>query len=383
MAIMPRPALLLAVGLALAPGAARAEVAEHPFAPYHQQQLVGLDDFTLDTDWFPPDAALQLRLIVHAGNSVTIEMPGTAGYDWDAEAVGFTGTPGAGSFGVDIGVTLDAKVRFDVLGLQWESDIIGPYDYAVISMAEFTPYLLPGNPERPVAIDDTTDPVTFVSVPIVPDIVVAAGNLDIDAYVSVQASLAGEAIEVSTPTPGPPITVTVEGQPEPLDPGPGPEDLSTDGTLVCALTTTPTVVLKPTLVMEILGQEFEVADIEIPVTLPPFDDLVRFDPLPLVFPRPPAPADPTTGGAEATSAADGGDSAGDGASDGASDGPSGSGEDDGEAPTGSGGAASGEASGEGSGTAGVGDDEGCGCRSDGGAPLLAVGLLGLRRRRRG
>ena len=256
---MSRFALSFAFALSasLVPAWAHAEVADADFTPIHTQQLVGLDDFTFDTDWFPMDQPVQLRLIVHGGNSVEIAMPGDGRYDWDAETIAFAGDPDAGSFGVNVGLTLDAKVRFDVFGLQWESDIIGPYDYAVISGADFTPYLLPGNPDRPVVIDDETDPVTLVSVPVTPDIVVASGHLDIDVYVIVEAELAGQSIEASTIEPAPQlVVVTAEGESVALDAGPGPtpDPLVVGGTLVCSLTTAPTVVFKPTLVMEILGK---------------------------------------------------------------------------------------------------------------------------------
>lgn len=355
--------------LALVPASAHAEVTDADFTPIHSQQLVGLEDFTFDTDWFPMDQPLQLRLIVHGGNSVAIEMPGDGNYDWGAGTIHFSGDSGAGHFAVDVGFTLDARVRFDVLGIQWESDIIGPYDYAVISGTNFTPYLLPGNPDRPVIIDDETDPVTLVSVPITPDVVVAAGNLDIDVYVIVEASLAGQSIEASTIEPSPQlVVVTAEGEAVPLAAGPGPEPdpLIVGGTLVCALNTAPTVVLKPTLVMEILGQDFEIADIEIPIALPPFDDAIRFDTITMNFPRPPA----TPGEGDGT-----GDSHGNSSSD--SDTPT-TGED-----------IAGEASAtDDSGitsidTAGTADEGGCECdlRARTPAPLLALLLLGLRRRR--
>ncbi len=374
-------ALALCPLLALVPAFAHAEVADADFTPIHTQQLVGLEDFTFDTDWFPMDQPLQLRLIVHGGNSVDIVMPGDGSYDWGAGAIHFTGDAGAGHFGVDVGFTLDAKVRFDVLGIQWESDIIGPYDYAVITGDNFTPYLLPGNPDRPVVIDDETDPVTLVSVPITPDVVVAAGNLDIDVYVIVEATLAGQSIEASTIEPSPQlVVVTAEGESVPLGAGPGPtpDPLVVGGTLVCALTTAPTVVLKPTLVMEILGQKFEIANIEIPIALPPFDDAIRFDTITMNFPRPPATPDDGEGT---------GDSHGYSSSD--SDTPT-SGDD----PTGEASATddSGDSSestissGGGSGnidTAGTSDDGGCECdlRARPPAPLLALLLLGLRRRR--
>ncbi|MBL9107601.1 MAG: hypothetical protein JNL82_42330 [Myxococcales bacterium] len=374
------PRVLLAALLALAPASASAELADHEFTPVHLQQLVGLDDFTFDTDWFPMDAALQLRLVAHAGNSVQIVMPGAATYDWDATQIYYTGTPDAGTFNIDVGLTLDAKIRFDVLGQQWESDIIGPYDYAVITGAVYTPYLLFNNAERPVVIDDQTDPVTFVEVPVTPDIIVASGHLDIDAFLIIHAELACVQIETATSVPSAQLVViTEEGQMKPLDAGPGPfpDPLLAEGTLVCTLQTEPTVVLKPTLVMTILGQDFEIADIEIPISIPPFDDTIRFDPRPLSFPRPPAPA-----GSDSSS--------GDGSSD--SDGDSNTGGDSEAVPTSSAGDDSGEASGTGepatdgepssSDGAGVDDDGGCGCRSTRTSPLAALLLLLARRRRR-
>ena len=372
--------LALALPVLIAAGSARGEQAVAPFAPVHEQMLVGLEDFTLDTDWFPMNAPLQLRLIAHGGNSVQIDMPGVGRYDWDSESIDFLGDPDAGRLGLDIGLTLDAKIRFDVLGLQWESDILGPYDYAVIAEDGFTPYLLPGNPERPVNIDDETDPVTFVSVPVTPDIIVAAGNLDIDAYVIVAATLVGDAIEATTTEPMAQLaTVTAEGESVSLlaGPGPLPDPLAVDGTLVCGLTTDITIVLKPTLVMEILGQKFEVADIEIPVDLPPFADAIRFAPITMSFPRPPPPPpDPTTGD---------GDSHGNSSSDSDSDSDS-----DSELPTTgevndtepeSGTGISDSAPGE---AGGAGESEGCECDATPGhrgPPLLALLLIGLATRR--
>jgi hypothetical protein len=368
---------LLSLIILAAPALARAEVGVDDFSPVYERQLVGLDDFSYDSDWFPMDAAVQLRLIVHAGNSVVIAMPGEGRYDWSDESIRFFGDPDAGTLKFDIGLQIDAKVRFDVLGLQWESDIIGPYDYAVIAEDFYTPYLLQGNPDRPVVIDDQTDPVTVVSVPVTPDIVVAAGNLDIDVYAILQGSLEGQAIELGVAAPQPLFTsITEEGAPAslPAGPGPSPDPFVVDGVLVCDLATTPTLVLKPTLVMEILGQEYEIADIEIPVELPPFDETIRFDSIALSFPRPPAPAPDPTGEAS--------DSDSHGMSGGETDPTGGADPTEGADPTDSTGASdpSGGATGFGPGP----DDDGCSCRSDrapGSLALLVLLALGRRRGR--
>lgn len=363
---------------ALVAAPARAEVGVAPFAPAHEQKLVGLDDFTFDSDWFPMNAPLQLRLIAHGGNSVQIDMPGVGNYDWDAQAIAFVGDAEAGRLGVDVGFTLDALIRFDVLGVKWESDIIGPYDYAVIAEDLFTPYLLINNPDRPVVINDQTDPVTLVSVPVTPDIIVASGNLDIDIYVIVEASLEGHVIEANTSEPELQMaTVVFEGEAVslPAGPGPLPDPLQVDGTLVCGLATAPTVVLKPTLVMEILGQKFEVADIEVPIDIPPFDDVVRFAPVAMSFPRPPPAPDADSEG----------DSHGYSSSESDGDAPTGS---DGDEPT----AGDGDTTDDGDDSESGGeaggalppDDEGCECATGGRgpAPLLLLALLGLLRRRR-
>ena len=373
------PAALLALLALLAPGVAAAEVGVADFAPTHTQQLVGLDDFTFDTDWFPMDQPVQLRLIVHGGNSVQIDMPGAGLYDWGLGALHFEGETDAGRFGVDVGFTLDARVRFDVFGLQWESDIIGPYDYAVISEDSFTPYLLPGNPERPLLIADQTDPVTLVSVPITPDIVVAAGNLDIDVFIIVEASLAGQAIEASAADPQQQVLVTGEGEAVPFlaGPGPLPDPLIVDGILVCDLATAPTVVLRPTLVMKILGKKFEIANIEIPIALPPFDDTIRLDAVTMSFERPAPPPDPeTTGTSE-------GDSHGNSSSDTDTPTTSDTSTSDTRDDSSSSDAASDTASDADGDTAGAATPDGCACdletRSP--APLLALLLLALPRRR--
>ncbi len=289
--------LVVAASAALTPSLALAEVASADFSPSHLQQLVGQDDFTYDSDWFPMDGPVQLRLIVHAGNSVAIDMPGEGLYDWQESALTFEGQSEAGNFGIDVGLTLDAKVRFDVAGLSWESDIIGPYDYAVISETAFTPYLLQGNPDRPATIEDETDPVTLVEVPVTPDILVASGHLDIDIYLIIDGELRGDAIEVATLDPAAQWqAITEEGAPAMLDAGPGPlpDPFVVDGALFCTLMTAPTIVLRPTLVMEILGKEYTIADIDLPVVIPPFDDTIQFETVSMSFPRPPPPPEPET-----------------------------------------------------------------------------------------
>jgi len=378
------PVLALTAAAALAPQTAAAEVESADFSPAHLQQLVGLDDFTYDSDWFPADSPVQLRLIVHAGNSVMIDMPGDGLYDWETAELTFEGEPDAGRFGVDVGFTLESLVRFDVAGLTWESDIIGPYDYAVISEADFTPYLLEGNPDRPATINDMTDPVTLVEVPLTPDILVASGHLDIDIYLIIDGELRGDAIEVATLDPKAQWEAIVEeGAAALLDPGPGPlpDPFLVDGVLFAELRTEPTIVLKPTLVMTILGKDYEIADIDIPVAIPPFDDTIQFSTINMSFPRPPPPPEPeTTGASDSSSDSNSGSDSGSGADSSTESGSSGGSGGDGTATAS-------DTDTDSGGFDGVGE-EGCACsagdRGDRQDPPLWFGLVVLvaaRRRR--
>lgn len=338
------------------------------FEPRLQRDLVGFQDVDFDSDWFPMGSPVQLRFYAHAADSIEIEMLGDGLYDWSAETIAFEGDPMGGRFLLDVGLQLEASVRFDVAGIQWESDILGPWDYAITSEAYYTPYLLPGNPERPVVIDDHTDGVNVASVPIVPDIIIASGNLDVSVAADVTASLAGLRIEATTPDDA--AIVDAEGVPSPLTPTPGADPLMVDGVLVASMQTAPVLIVRPHLVMSILGQDFEIFGIDIPIALPETDEELVFDPEPMLFdaPEPPPAADT------------GVDESGEGGAEGAtSDASAGS---TSEATAGT------ETDTDTSGAAGFGEElEGCGCR--GGAPhrghmlLLGLAVLGLRRRRHG
>ena len=360
----------LALGV-LAHGGLESQVATDRFEPAMHQDLVGLQDVTIDTGWFPAGSAVQLRLFVHAADSIVIEMPGDADYDWMQQAIDFIGDPDGGLFAIDIGAQVEACVRFDVAGLTWESEILGPFDYAITSEATFSPYLLPGDPERPVQIEDATDGVTVASVPIVPDIVVASGGLDIDVAAEISASLQSARIELLTAS-GSEGVVDMEAVPAALSADPGPDPLAADGTLVVDLKTAPTIIVRPHLVMSIAGQDFEIFGIDVPVALPPIDDTIALEPQPLEFQRPPAPPDQGTGSGEG----DGGDGSG----------------DDGWADT-SGGAADdaiadgSESDGDGTSGSQIAElESGCGCRSSrapASAAWLPFGLVALARRRPG
>lgn len=357
-------AAVLASQLLLAHGGMAGATASDDFDPRLMRDLVGLDDVDFDSGWVPNGSPVQLRFYAHAADSVLIEMLGEGVYDWNAEAIAFHGDEGGGHFMLDVGMELQASVRFDVAGLQWESDILGPWDYALISETYFTPYLLPGHPEAPAEIQDQTDGVPLVSVPVVPDIVVASGNLDIDVAADITAQLSGVRIEVEHSTAASLVDAHMVPSPLPLEPGADPMEV--EGVMVARLQTAPVLIVRPHLVMSILGTDYEIFGIDIPVALPETDDELDFDPETMLFdapePAPPQPGEDESGG--------GGDSGVDGMDTGGSDGTGGSTGGDTEGAPG-----------------GVDGADGCGCRStaqgrSSGAAWGLLLLLGLVRRRR-
>ena len=136
-------ALVAAFGL---PGAAGADETDR-FEPATEVNLLGLGGASLATGWVPAQGPIQVSFELHVGDTVRAEMLGDARYDWDAQTLSFAGDEGGGLFAVDIGVLLDARVRFDLLGMQYES--------------ELTPFAFP----VPVLVDDEApldfDPVAL------------------------------------------------------------------------------------------------------------------------------------------------------------------------------------------------------------------------------
>ncbi|WP_106390347.1 MYXO-CTERM sorting domain-containing protein [Enhygromyxa salina] len=337
------------------------------FSPTYEEQLLGFEDAAVDTGWVPANSPVQLRLFADAANSVMIDLPGIAYYDWQTEELRFEGDPMAGFFEYDVGLDLVASVKVDVSLAQWESDLLGPYDWGIQAVEMFTPYLLEGNPDRPVTITDKSGALDLVSIPLVPDIVILSGNLDIALFVDIEASLECNRIEVLG-TDGEISSFTIEGESQWIDPGEGPEDLVLPATAFCQLRTMPTLIIYPHLAVSVLFDDYDVGGIEIPVDLPVVDEEIAFETIDLSFPYWEEP-EPEPGDGDGDPAGDEGGDTGD--DDGGLD------ETGGE--TGTGGDDLGQL-----------EDGGCNCATEtapgrglGWSALGLLALVGLRRRRAG
>lgn len=368
--------------IVLAPGIARAQPESYDdFEPFREHQLLGFFGLDVDTGWQPPNSDIQVSFLLHAEDDVTASLPGEAIYDWQPEEVVFVGDEDEGLFALDVGVILDARVKFDLLGNQFESELIGPYEIGVFDSVTFTPYLLPGNPDRPAHIIAVTDPVEVFEQPLV-DAVIASGSFVVDAAFDIDVSLQCDAIDV-LPQHAPLASVQTELVAEAIAAPVPAEDITADATLRCRTVSTLIVLLYPGVQVQIGLEEFELTPFELAVPLvvdreDPFD----FDPLPLLF-EAPIDAGGTTGGETGGGSTGAGES---GSAEGSGDGGSGPASGSGSSGhTGSGtdtdtdtGGPLGEAI----------SDDGCGCRQHmraGSHPMLWLWLpvlLGLRRRSR-
>ena len=379
-----RRAWILACPLLLAPQLASAETLEvERFEPVRELELLGLMGIDLDSGWQPPGSNIQVRFETHADDDILIEMPGDAVFDWDTGEVHFVGDEDGGVFDVDIGVALDARFRFDLLGQDFESSFIGPYDLGIFREASFTPYLLPGNDDRPLLVDDETTPIEVFNYAIV-DALIASGNFFVDASFDIDMELTCERIDVTDPDGLEMGSIVAEFEAAGVA-DEAAELVDLRASLHCTLLSDIELILYPGVELQIGFEEFQLVPFELRVPL--LDDRtdpIDFAPLPIVFDMPPEEMPEETTGGESSGGEDGGDSSGvetSGGDDSASD--SGSGSETGDSDTG---LDSGETSsgGDTDGGGAVDGADGCGCTSGGGNGAWALfGLLafGLRRRR--
>lgn len=265
---------------------ALAQVESDTYFTERSHEVLGLQDFDWDSGWVPGGSPIQVRFTAHAGNTVYVAMDGDGSYDWDTQTIDFEGALEGGVFDLDFGLDLQSQVQFDILGLQWVSDLFPPVTYGVFEDILFDPYLLPGQPQRPAILETSTPQQTLLDVPLGIDLVVASGNFQLDVAADVYAELEGNSILVESPE----ASAIVDAWDLAFALGADPTSpLDVWATLEAYLYWDITVHLYPTVVLTVLGQDFTLAQIDIPVPLPSFDDIWVFDPVALHFAAPPPP----------------------------------------------------------------------------------------------
>lgn len=281
-------ARLLQLGLSclsaagLASPALAAETA--PYFTERSEQVLGLDDFDYDSDWQPPDSPIQVRFVAHGGNTVHVGMDGNGVYDWSAGTVAFAGTTDGGDFDIDFGLEIESQVQFDILGVQWQGDLMDPISYGVFEALVFDPYLLAGHPHRPGIIETEIPPETVLDVPLGIDLIVASGSFQLAAGAEIYAELLGNSITVE----GELGTAIVDAWDLAVELGADPTSpLDVWATLEAYLYFEVTVLLYPSVVLSVLGTDYTLGELEIPIETPPVDETWTFEPVALSFPLPP------------------------------------------------------------------------------------------------
>jgi uncharacterized protein (TIGR03382 family) len=299
---MPAPRQAAAGGLIaallLAPPARAETESASPYWTGYAEQVIDVDDYDYDSDWQPADSPIQVRLVVHAGNTISLEMLGDALYDWNAGEVWLEAEPAMGSYEVDLGLFIGSYLRFDILGIEWEGEVGEPIEFQITDLVDFEPYLLPGNPDSPLDLTTEVERQTVIDYDAL-DLYVASASLRVDlsgslntwfettAVTVIPAELDGGAATLEAyREPGPMALLEVE----PLEYADAQAQLEGDVVFTTDLHAWPSVVV------DLLGTEYTLAEFDIPIELPSIEDHWIFDPEPLSFQRPEPPPEPEDSG---------------------------------------------------------------------------------------
>ena len=278
------PLLALAATLVTSPALAT-DTALSPYITSYEEQVLDVDDYDYDSDWVPEDSSIQVRLEVHAGNTIAIFMDGDAVYDWDAEAIDLEGALDGGLFELDLGLTITSSLRFDILGYGWEGEVGEPIDWWVYDEALFLPYLLEGNPDRPLEVYTEVPKETVVEYTAI-DLYVASGTLRVDVSGELDTVFATNSVTVTPLDGGEDALLVTEGTGTPLVFAEGEDAAEAEAQLEGDVQFTPSLSAWPSVVIDLFGSEYTLAEFEVPLDMPAVEDVWTFEPEWLGFERP-------------------------------------------------------------------------------------------------
>ncbi len=261
----------------------------------HRQAM--FRDFTFTTGWQPPSAPIQFRFYLHFGGDVTAELPGNAVMSWpERYGISYDGNPLDGVFEMDVGVEVTADMRWNIPGIgsgtaPLPASIVPQFDFLFEDQAEFTPFLLEGEEERPVHIEDTIQKTKLLTVDLVP---IITGGTPIPGFVAGLTLLAGgdftgdlSGVSITTipdgiPDGGMPIVHTIENE---LKTWPENEDSGQSGQAQykALVNLKGDLVLSPGIALEVAGVPFPITPVDIPVPVIDGDFNWNFAPEPISF----------------------------------------------------------------------------------------------------
>jgi MYXO-CTERM domain-containing protein len=152
---MKKIALMVGVLTALVGTEAQAETDSDNFNP---QTTFRPNEFPWTSG--PIDLVLGASVALNASayHEIDIEMLGDAEYDFDAQTLTFTGAEDGGTMENALGVEVSVTIDLPALG----TFDIGVYNIEETADGTFSPYLLPGDPERPFGVDEAIGPNDLV-----------------------------------------------------------------------------------------------------------------------------------------------------------------------------------------------------------------------------
>ncbi len=175
---MKKIALMVGVVTALVGAEAHAETDSDNFNPQHTFRP---NEFPWTSGPISILGLVDLTLNASAYHEVDLEMTGTSEYDFDAQTLNFTGDKDGGVMENALGVEVSVEVDVPVFG----TFDVGIYNIDETANGTFSPYLLPGDIERPFGVEESIGPNDLV------DTAFSVGAFDITLDIDWQLNIPG------------------------------------------------------------------------------------------------------------------------------------------------------------------------------------------------
>jgi uncharacterized protein (TIGR03382 family) len=169
---MKKIALMVGVLTALVGTEAHAETDSDNFNP---QTTFRPNEFPWESGEIDLLFDIGVNLRAAAYHEVDIEMLGQAEYDFDAQTLNFTGDMDGGLMENALGVEVTVEITFG--GSAFE---IGVYNIEETANGTFSPYLLPGDTERPFGVEEAIGPNDLVETTFTVPVIDIDVTLDVD-----------------------------------------------------------------------------------------------------------------------------------------------------------------------------------------------------------
>ena len=277
--------LIGSVSVGLASTARAQELAFDAYDTGYLEEVFDVENFDFDSDWIPAGSPIQVRLQIHAGNTLALEMTGDATYDWDVEQMALWGDASGGLFTMDLGLTVTTSLRYDILGNQWEGVVGDPFEFWLYDSQPFLPYLLEGNPDRPLVLSSEIEPQTLIDYPAV-DVGIAQASIVIDISGVLDAAFAAKVGTVTRLDGSRAVEILADESLVPLIFADGEGPAEAEAQLTGDITFDSTVSLWPSVVLTLLTVDYELVQFELPLDLPTIDETWTFEPEVVSFERP-------------------------------------------------------------------------------------------------